>query len=291
MPTHTKFRGANGAAVVFGLAAAALIFDSCADPIPAESMPETAVFALPTPQPLGNDLLADPAKRPEFLPVLPAIHPVNPILEFGEFVYGDFARPRRPGLKPAPNNRQSVPAHEPGLEGGNPLNPVFRRFVDVNSDQPGAAGPDRERGRRDRARESNPDGPELIWTAENQIKDAIINAIGEGAAALSQAGYADFSVSLRGDRRTVNYDGIELFSLLRYDAGNDRQPPPAQAVRSANAQAPHEVDRNYGPAAASGLSLTGLIREFLTDPVTLAVALSLLVIWKVSESTVGRKQD
>jgi hypothetical protein len=195
-----------------------------------------------------------------------------PITEFDAPRAYESPQARRLSLDRAPVAGQNDYLSLPGHDADTRLNQALQKLINVNTDPASKPAASRERSRRDGAQDSGLGELEFVTAAEAMIRDAVVSAMEEGIASLPLAGLGEFSLTLGGDRHTLSFNGSELFSLALSDGGYQKTPSEPRETRSA------------GSATAMTLPrIIAVIRELVTDPMTISVALGLLIVWRVLE--------
>jgi hypothetical protein len=259
-----------------------------------------ALESLATPVITGGEGSIAVPRRDDLLPALPA--PAIDEIRVDEVV---------PGRRPIPGGvALDSPDASPGLPGnygsgfgqGDTLrNQLLRDFGDASANAAGAPAAGWERGRSGSTSELGRGGSDFMNPAQAAYREAVANALKlardsvldeTDSVSFSMAG-VDFSLTLGGGRRSLTVNGSELTpasllgglwteearaeSSMKVPATMQGQGVGLAAATERSAQS-SAASQESGGAQGAPLIIEK-VREFLTDPMTIIVALGCLIIW------------
>lgn len=207
--------------------------------------------------------------------------------EFGEFGIDTPLASPPPKANPAPVNRSHASAGTPAIDDDLALKQLFRQVVKVHVDPTGPRLTAQDRTRRIGAQEASLGDKEFVTNAEAMVKDAMVSALEKGVVAFSLTDLGDISLTLTGERRSLIINGVEVFSLTDTDSEKSalhRQENRYAGMTTASAAASTPAMISQADSSSEHVpQMIGVLREFLTDPITIIAALGWLILWEILE--------
>lgn len=281
MTTGFKFCSARRAISSFALAALLLPGGSFATPL----------YTAPSDEEETGAVSVD-----EFLPEVPtgtSVRPASPdaktalaALDLGEIALDGIGASRR--LKPdfAVGGRFGAAPGAPASDEDMQLMLLFRQVINVNVE----AGLPRSTGRERLRRPGNPAAGlselEFVTAAEAMVKEAVVNALEKGVVSLALADLGDITLTLGTDHHTLYVGGSEWLTLRDTDAGKSAMR--MEEARYTGSSAGYGLDPVERPVVDESnehvSQFLNIVREFLTDPITIIAVLGWFILWNVFES-------